>query len=292
MDGLLCTLFFVCSVAFVTSTVTNLVANHTSGFFTSTNYPNNYFDATSDFWYLTAENASDVIGIKFYDTGIESSTDCTYDYVKVYDGPVTSSPLLGKFCDHSEPCYVSTGDRMTIYFSTDATVSDKGFKAKYWSTHHGKGECEKDASLDVGTIVGIAVGSIALFIIASVVIMMAIKSNSRKRIAPRTRFINSAARPPMPPPYSLVNPAFQMPSSYQPYVTQGQYGGYGGKIQTVQSVVQPGQPGNFGAYPSGHPTAPPSGNYSQGVPDHEPPAYDSLTPPPANYVNPQMHSFR
>lgn len=58
---------------------------------------------------------------------------CQQDYVEVYDGPLHSSPLLGRFCSGSFPTYVSSSNMMSVHFHSDSRYSFRGFQAHYSS---------------------------------------------------------------------------------------------------------------------------------------------------------------
>ncbi len=59
-----------------------------------------------------------------------SSPPCDYDYLEIYDGPTTSSPLIGRYCNSNIPSGTisSTGGAVTIYFHTDPYVNEPGFE--------------------------------------------------------------------------------------------------------------------------------------------------------------------
>ena len=60
------------------------------------------------------------------------ATESGYDFVKVYDGATTSSPLLGQYSGTSLPAAVSsTGASMLIVFTTDNGVVAEGWSATY-----------------------------------------------------------------------------------------------------------------------------------------------------------------
>jgi len=60
------------------------------------------------------------------------ATESGYDFVKVYDGATTSSPLLGQYSGTSLPAAVSsTGASMLIVFTTDNSVVAEGWSATY-----------------------------------------------------------------------------------------------------------------------------------------------------------------
>ena len=50
---------------------------------------------------------------------------------KVYDGPNTASPLLGTFGNKTGPDIVSTGPFLFLRFTSDGSLTNKGFRLSY-----------------------------------------------------------------------------------------------------------------------------------------------------------------
>ncbi|KAM4534255.1 cubilin [Odontesthes bonariensis] len=72
------------------------------------------------------------INLTFSSFELESSSNCRFDYIKVYDGDNMNFPLVGTFCGLSIPSYfVSSGNFLTIQFVTDSSVQRRGFNATY-----------------------------------------------------------------------------------------------------------------------------------------------------------------
>uniref|UniRef100_A0A7M4ESJ9 CUB domain-containing protein n=1 Tax=Crocodylus porosus TaxID=8502 RepID=A0A7M4ESJ9_CROPO len=61
------------------------------------------------------------------------SYNCLSDYIEVYDGPLYTSPLLGKICDGSDYSFTSTSNTMTVLFSSVSDYSAGRFSAYYYS---------------------------------------------------------------------------------------------------------------------------------------------------------------
>ncbi|XP_075044746.1 embryonic protein UVS.2-like [Mixophyes fleayi] len=103
----------------------------TSGALTSTNYPSPY-PSDSSCLYLIRVNENQV-SLVFQDFDMQSSTDCTSDYLRVYDGPNTSSPvLLDKVCGNElPPSLVSSTNTMLLEFVSGEGGAGTGFKASY-----------------------------------------------------------------------------------------------------------------------------------------------------------------
>ena len=63
------------------------------------------------------------------------NTEAGYDFVRVYDGSTTSSPLLGTYSGTSlPPALTSSGGSMLIRFTTDWGVVAAGWSATYISS--------------------------------------------------------------------------------------------------------------------------------------------------------------
>uniref|UniRef100_A0A4W3HEV8 CUB and zona pellucida-like domains 1, tandem duplicate 1 n=1 Tax=Callorhinchus milii TaxID=7868 RepID=A0A4W3HEV8_CALMI len=103
-----------------------------TGSFTSPNYPYNYHNNARCTWYIQVDR-NQIIKLNFNDLWLETSSNCRYDYVAIYDGPSTSYPLLAKICDSSNLTFTSSNNSMTVHFKTDSSVAQRGFSANYFS---------------------------------------------------------------------------------------------------------------------------------------------------------------
>lgn len=64
---------------------------------------------------------------------IEKSSDCSYDYVELRDGPYGFSTPLGRFCGRRHPGTVqSSGRAVWIAFKSDDSVQYAGFHARFY----------------------------------------------------------------------------------------------------------------------------------------------------------------
>uniref|UniRef100_A0A674GZR9 CUB and zona pellucida like domains 1 n=1 Tax=Taeniopygia guttata TaxID=59729 RepID=A0A674GZR9_TAEGU len=102
-----------------------------SGVLQSPNYPGNYPNDADCVWEIQVENNFQFL--KFSSEMDLTSGTCQHDYIEVYDGPLHSSPLLGRFCSGSFPTYVSSSNMMTVRFHSDSRNSFRGFQAHYSS---------------------------------------------------------------------------------------------------------------------------------------------------------------
>ncbi|XP_046577750.1 deleted in malignant brain tumors 1 protein-like [Haliotis rubra] len=62
---------------------------------------------------------------------MEYDSSCSNDYVLFTDGSTAYATQLGKYCSDVTGYIVSSRNAMTITFSTDSSVTDKGFFLKY-----------------------------------------------------------------------------------------------------------------------------------------------------------------
>lgn len=58
-----------------------------------------------------------------------SGTNCNYDYLRVYNGPSTTSPLIGTYCNNNLPPATinSSGGSLTLVFHSDGGLEEGGF---------------------------------------------------------------------------------------------------------------------------------------------------------------------
>ncbi|XP_072933024.1 cubilin-like [Epargyreus clarus] len=103
-----------------------------SGSITSPNYPNAYNENCECFYKIVVSSGSR-IRLSFADLQLERSTDCTDDYVEIFDGRDLNSASVGRFC-HMSPNLKSietTSNHAYIKFRSDYVVRAKGFLLNY-----------------------------------------------------------------------------------------------------------------------------------------------------------------
>ncbi|XP_053093478.1 deleted in malignant brain tumors 1 protein-like [Pangasianodon hypophthalmus] len=108
------------------------------GEFFSPNFPNNYPEGTNCTWRLVSPEQQ-VVSLTFVSVDIESCLGCGCDAVRVYDGPSTSSLLLGTVCGYGRKTFSSSSNTLTVFFSSDNSVNQRGFIA-HWNFTDG-GAC-------------------------------------------------------------------------------------------------------------------------------------------------------
>ncbi|KAM6443049.1 CUB and zona pellucida-like domain-containing protein 1 [Liasis olivaceus] len=104
----------------------------TDGTFTSPNYPIKHPPFTYCVWHIETEPYSK-INLTFSEIFIEMDANCKFDFLAIYDGPTSGSPLVKKVCGRTAPTFESSSNAMTIVLSTDYANSYRGFSAHYRS---------------------------------------------------------------------------------------------------------------------------------------------------------------
>ncbi len=71
------------------------------------------------------------IRVQFLTFNVEHQNTCNFDWLKVYDGPSTSSTLLGTFCGNTTipGPFISTSGPLTFHFKSDKFISRPGWSA-------------------------------------------------------------------------------------------------------------------------------------------------------------------
>lgn len=94
----------------------------------SASYGNNQ-DFTLTFYPGSSGNS---VRATFTSFALESSSGCIYDYLKIYNGTSTASPLVGTYCGTTSPGIVTASNAdgaLTFVFHSDNTVTAAGWAA-------------------------------------------------------------------------------------------------------------------------------------------------------------------
>ncbi|CAB1449408.1 unnamed protein product [Pleuronectes platessa] len=92
-----------------------------------------------------------VVDLKFNTFHLEASSSCRYDFLAVFDGQDTLSPLLGKFCGAVLPPNLrSSTNQLFIVFRTDASLNGIGWRATYSETLGAAQGCGGYLSMPLG----------------------------------------------------------------------------------------------------------------------------------------------
>jgi Zn-dependent metalloprotease len=86
-----------------------------------------------------------------FDVELGSNNNCDYDYVEVYDGPTTGSPLIDRYCNDNIPTTVSSSNgSITIVFHSDPGLEESGFQID-WQCNISSQAPTSDFGSDVDT---------------------------------------------------------------------------------------------------------------------------------------------
>lgn len=97
------------------------------------NYGNN-LDFTMTFY---PQSANGRITVQFSSFELEAQSNCSYDYLKIYNGPGTTSPLLGTWCGTNSPGTLTSthvSGALTFKFHSDNSVTKPGWNAQVYCT--------------------------------------------------------------------------------------------------------------------------------------------------------------
>jgi Zn-dependent metalloprotease len=103
--------------------------NTNTGFFSDGSGTENYTNNNNCSWLIAPLSASSIT-INFS----SFSTEAIYDYVNVYDGYNSASPLLGTYSGTSIPASITTmGSAIYVQFISDGAINSSGWSANYTS---------------------------------------------------------------------------------------------------------------------------------------------------------------
>ncbi|KAK7823854.1 hypothetical protein U0070_020525 [Myodes glareolus] len=108
----------------------NIVGTH--GKIASPLWPGNY-PPNSNYRWTVNVNASQIIHARILEIDMESESNCQYDKLKIYDGFDIHSSLIGTYCGSQMESFSSSRNSMTFQFSSDATISGKGFLLEWFA---------------------------------------------------------------------------------------------------------------------------------------------------------------
>ncbi|XP_059158438.1 CUB and zona pellucida-like domain-containing protein 1 [Physella acuta] len=105
----------------------HITLNESQGNISSPGYPFGKLDNMMYTWTIQGK-ADSYIVLNILDLG----EDCQYDYLRIYDGPTTFSPMFGNFCSSIQPgLMASTGNSMFVVLKTNSSNKYKGFYGNY-----------------------------------------------------------------------------------------------------------------------------------------------------------------
>ena len=93
------------------------------------NYNGTYLNNMNCNWTISSNAKLELAFIRF-------QTESGYDFVKVYDGPTSSSTLIGEYDGDSLPTLItSSSHELFMSFTSDGSVTNPGFLANYHSEY-------------------------------------------------------------------------------------------------------------------------------------------------------------
>ncbi|XP_035661822.1 mucin-5AC-like, partial [Branchiostoma floridae] len=117
-------------------TGTGSTMTSTTGTLQTMNYPSAYDSYSNCTWEIQVAAVSSVsLSFDNFRVGDPNDTNCTADYVAVYDGLSPNTVLMGTYCTWATPpnITVSSGE-LTIIFISDGVDNTQGFSATYTVT--------------------------------------------------------------------------------------------------------------------------------------------------------------
>nr|XP_020642165.1 deleted in malignant brain tumors 1 protein-like [Pogona vitticeps] len=107
---------------------------HPSGTLQSPLYPLNYPNNADCVWEIqVGGNTRVTLTIQNLILETCDRYRCPCDFVEIYDGPLHTSPLLGRVCYGSYQTFTSTSNMMTVRFHSDSAITARGFFANYYT---------------------------------------------------------------------------------------------------------------------------------------------------------------
>ncbi|KAI5646194.1 CUB domain-containing protein [Phthorimaea operculella] len=93
--------------------------------------PGKYPPNRDCYWHLTTTYGKR-IQLHFFSLDIETHSNCSFDFVEIYDGALTTDLLIGRYCNSSTPAPVTSGGSdMLVHFHSDAYGAGYGFQAAF-----------------------------------------------------------------------------------------------------------------------------------------------------------------
>lgn len=122
--------YITASVDFVMQNTTITTCNGV--FYDSGGLPSNYSDNENFTLVFLPGQTGAKIKCEFISFNVEPQSNCNYDWLKIYNGPNSSSPLLGTWCGTNSPGTIeatNTQGALTFVFHSDESVTKPGWTA-------------------------------------------------------------------------------------------------------------------------------------------------------------------
>ncbi|XP_059148168.1 tolloid-like protein 2 [Physella acuta] len=120
----------------------NTTAIDNIGLITTPNYPHSYGYDYTCFWTIPSKPQM-LTTISFIDFYLERVKSCTADSLKIFNGTLTSDPILQVYCGQLKPDPITSYSNLHLVFRTDDSNVYRGFKLIYT---YEKDECSNPRS--------------------------------------------------------------------------------------------------------------------------------------------------
>ncbi len=101
-----------------------------SGVFYDNGYTDDYSNGEDYTMTFTPNEPNSFIKLNFTSFDVEAENNCNYDYLSIYDGASTDSPLIGKYCGNNLNGEIAASNRsLTFKFHSDGGVVGSGWVA-------------------------------------------------------------------------------------------------------------------------------------------------------------------
>ncbi|XP_074049030.1 cubilin [Macrotis lagotis] len=110
----------------------SLIVTDSIGSISSPLFPAKYQNNQNCSWIIQAQPPFNHITLSFTDFELESSSNCSQDFIEILDGNDYDAPLQGRYCGRNMPPPVTSfSNSLTVKFISNARVNFEGFRATY-----------------------------------------------------------------------------------------------------------------------------------------------------------------
>ena len=93
----------------------------------------NYGDDQDFVMTILPDEDEALVKVDFLSFAVEAQASCNYDWLKIYDGTSTMSPLIGTYCGNNSPGEILASNEhgaLTFQFHSDGSVNESGWAAQ------------------------------------------------------------------------------------------------------------------------------------------------------------------
>ncbi|VDI59584.1 Hypothetical predicted protein [Mytilus galloprovincialis] len=172
-----------------------LTATSAEQYLTSPAFPSSYTGNSNCRWLIEATEGAVYFELMLSD--IETSPNCGFDYLKIYDSSYVCEHTLTvdactRYPDGNTATYTSNGTSVLVLFVSDATVGYKGFKLKFsavsaTTTVATQTAASEDTGFALGMGVGVATGVVSTLMVIGIIQIIKSRLQASKLGSPRVR---------------------------------------------------------------------------------------------------------